>query len=72
MTTARNAIVTPNTSADNARNRPAGLPRHQRVGAAVASVVIAGLLIGGVAFGMIDSDETPAVTAGTTSVSTLA
>ena len=37
MTTDRSAIVTPNTSTDNARNRPAGLPRRQRVASAAAS-----------------------------------
>lgn len=72
MTTVRNAIVTPNTSTDNARNRPASLPRRQRVASAIASAVISGVLLGGVVFGMLETNDTSAVTAGTPSVSTSA
>jgi len=61
MTTDRTAIVTPNTSADNARNRPAGLPRRQRVSSALASLVISGVMLGGVVFGMLDSHDAPLV-----------
>jgi hypothetical protein len=60
MTTDRTAIVTPNTSADNARNRPASLPRRHRVASAIASAVISGVLLGGVVFGMIDSNDATA------------
>ena len=72
MTTARNAIVTPNTSTDNARNRPAGLPRRHRVASAIASAVVSGVMLGGVVFGMLETNDAPAVTAGTASVSTFA
>ena len=72
MTADRTAIVPPNASADNARNRPAGLPRRQRVASAIASAVISGLLLGGVMFGMADLDEAPAVTAGTPDAAALA
>jgi len=61
MTTDRTAIVTPNTSADNARNRPSGLPRRQRVASALASVVVAGVMLGGVVLGLIDSHDAPLV-----------
>ena len=71
MTTDRTAIVTPNTSADNARNRPASLPRRQRVASAIASAVISGALLGGVVFGMLDSNDAPVVTAGTAATSSL-
>jgi len=64
MTTDHTAIVTPNTSADRARNRPAGLPRRQRVASAIASAVIAGVMLGGVVFGMTGSHEGPLVAAG--------
>ena len=57
MTTDRTAIVTPNTSADSARNRPASLPRRQRVASAIASAVISGVLLGSVVFGMVDSND---------------
>ena len=70
MTTDRRTIVTPNASADNARNRPASLPRRQRVASAVASAVISSVLLGGVVFGMIDSSDSPVVTAGTATAST--
>ena len=72
MTTHRTAIVTPNTSTDNARNRPAGLPRRHRVASAIASAVISGVLLGSVVFGMVDSRDAATVTAGTASVATLA
>jgi hypothetical protein len=65
MTTDHIAIVTPNTSADQARNRPASLPRRQRVASAIASAVISGVMLGGVVFGMTDSHEGPLVAAGT-------
>jgi len=61
MTTHRTAIVTPNTTTDNARNRPAGLPRRQRAVSMVASAVISGVMLGGVVFGMTDSHEAPLV-----------
>lgn len=64
MTTDRTAIVTPNACADNARNRPSGLPRRQRVASALASVVVSGVMLGGVVFGMLDSHETPLVASG--------
>lgn len=57
MTTDRTAIVTPSTSADNARNRPSGLPRRQRVASALASVAVSGVMLGGVVFGMLDSHD---------------
>ena len=72
MTTDRTAIVTPNTSADNAPNRPAGLPRRQRVAAAIASAVISSVVLGGIAFGMCESGDAPALTAGGAVASTLA
>ena len=72
MTTVRNAIVTPNTSTDNARNRPASLPRRQRVASAIASAVISSVLLGGVVFGMLDASDAPVVTAGTAATSDLA
>ncbi len=72
MTADRTRIVTPNTSADNARNRPAGLPRRQRVASAIASALISGVLLGGIAFGMLDSNDAPVVTAGTASASNVA
>ena len=70
MTTDRTAIVTPNTSADNAPNRPAGLPRRQRAVAAIASAVISGLVLGGIAFGMCESGDAPVLTAGGATAST--
>ena len=69
MTTDRTAIVTPNASADNARNRPAGLPRRQRVASAIASVAISGVLLGAVVFGMLEANDVPVVTAGTAATS---
>lgn len=72
MTTARHLVVTPNTSADNASNRPASLPRRQRLAAAIASAVISGVVLGGIAFGMCDSGDAPVVTAGGAAASTLA
>jgi hypothetical protein len=68
MTTDRTAIVTPNTSADKARNRPSGLPRRQRVASALASVVVSGVMLGGVAFGMLDSHDAPLLAAGQAAV----
>lgn len=61
MTTDRTAIVTPNTSADNARNRPTGLPRRQRAASALASVVVSGVMLGGIVVGMLDSNDAPLV-----------
>ena len=72
MTTDRTAIVTPCTSADNAPNRPAGLPRRQRVAAAIASAVISGLVLGGIAFGMCDGADAPVLTAASAAASALA
>jgi hypothetical protein len=60
----RTDIVTPNTSADNARNRPAGLPRRQRLGSAIVSAVISGVLLGGVVVGMTQASDGPQVMAG--------
>ncbi len=64
MTTVRNTIVTPNASADNAPNRPASLPRRQRVVSAIASAVISGVLLGSVVFGMLETNDAPVLTAG--------
>ena len=50
-------IVTPNTSTDNARNRPVGLPRRQRIGAGLASAVISAVLLAGVVVGMTDTHD---------------
>ena len=72
MTTVRNAIVTPNTSTDNARNRPASLPRRQRVASAIASAVISLVLLGGVVSGMLDASDARVVTAGTATTSSAA
>ncbi|MFL6697793.1 MAG: hypothetical protein ACJ8GJ_11540 [Vitreoscilla sp.] len=69
MTTDRSAIVTPNTSTDNARNRPARLPRRQRIVSALASAVVAGVMLGGVVFGMVQANDAPVVAAGPASVS---
>ncbi len=63
MTTDRTAVVTPNTSTDNAHNRPARLPRRQRVVSALASAAISGVMLGGVVFGMIDTPDAPVVAA---------
>ncbi len=57
-------VVTPNTSTDNARNRPAGLPCRQRIGSAIASALISGVLLGSVIYGMTDSNDGPQVMAG--------
>ena len=67
MTTARNLIVTPNTSADNASNRPTGLSARQRVATALASAVVSGVVLGGIAFGMCETSDAPVVTAGAAS-----
>ncbi len=72
MTAHRTAILPPNTSVDNARNRPASLPRRHRVASAIASALISGVLLGGVVFGMVDSKDAAAVTAGTASVASQA
>ena len=72
MTTDRTAIVTPNTSADNARNRPARLARRPRLVAAIASAVISGVVLGGIAVGMCDTDAGVVVTAGSATTSTQA
>ena len=65
MTTTRtDDIVTPNASADNASNRPAGLPRRQRLASAIASALISGVLLGGVAYGMADVNDAPGAMAG--------
>jgi len=64
MTTDRTAIVTPNTSADNARNRPTCLPPRQRAVSALASVVVSGVMIGAIVLGMLDSSDAPLVAAG--------
>jgi hypothetical protein len=63
MTTDRSAIVTPNTSTDNARNRPGRLPRRQRVASALASAAIAGVMLGGLVFGMVHGNDAPVVAA---------
>jgi ferric-dicitrate binding protein FerR (iron transport regulator) len=64
MTTTRTEHVTPNTSADNAANRPTGLPRRQRAAAAIASGLISAVLLGGVLYGFIGPVDAPAVIAG--------
>jgi hypothetical protein len=72
MTADRTAIVTPNTSADNAHNRPARLPRGSRFAAAIASAVISGVVLGGIAVGMCDTNDASVVTAGSATTSTQA
>ena len=64
MTTTRTEHVTPNTSTDNAANRPTGLPRRQRAAAAIASAVISAALLGGVLCGFIGPVDAPAAMAG--------
>ena len=64
MTAPRRAIVTPNASADTARNRPQGLPRRQRVAAAIAGGVVSCVLLGGVLAAMTGPIDAPAVIAG--------
>ena len=64
MTTPRTDIVTPNTSTDNASNRPARLPRRERVASAIASALISGVLLGGIVYGIAGSSDAPVVTAG--------
>ena len=64
MTATRHAIVTPNTSADSAANRPGRLPRRQRTAAAVASGIVAGFLLGGVLFGFTGFVDAPVVISG--------
>ena len=64
MTTTHNAIVTPNTDADQAANRPARLSRRQRVASAIASAVISGVLLGGVVYGITGTSPASVVTAG--------
>ena len=72
MTTTRtDDIVTPNASTDNASNRPAGLPRRQRLASAIASAVISGVLLGGIAYGMADSSDAPGVMAGEAATASL-
>ncbi len=72
MTTDRRLPITPNASADDARHRPTSLPRRQRAAAAIASVVISVLALGGIAVGMTGAGDASVVTAGTASVSTRA
>jgi hypothetical protein len=69
MTTDHTAIITPNASADNAHNRPARLPRGSRFAAAIASAVISGVVLGGIAVGMCDTDDSAVVTAGSATTS---
>jgi len=69
MTTDRSPLATPNASADNARNRPSCLPRRERVVSALASVVVSGVMLGGVVFGMIDSNDAPLVASGAAAAS---
>jgi hypothetical protein len=64
MPTDRNRTVSPNTSADQAPNRPAGLPRRQRIGLGLAGAVISGVLLGGVVLGMADTSDGARVMAG--------
>ena len=64
MTTDRIEFVTPNASADGAPNRPARLPRRQRVASAIASAVISGVLLGGVVYGITGTSPASVVTAG--------
>ena len=64
MTPTRTEPVTPNTSADNAANRPAGLPRRQRAAAAIASGVVSAVLLGGVLYGFVAPTDAPGVIAG--------
>lgn len=60
--TARTELVTPNASADAATNRPARLPRRQRVAAAIASSVISGVMLGSVLWGMTNFVDAPVLT----------
>ena len=64
MTTARTEFVTPNTSTDGAPNRPARLPRRQRVVAAIASGVISVVVLGGVLCAMTGPVDAPVMIAG--------
>ena len=64
MTASHRAIVTPNTSTDHAPNRPAPLPRRQRVAAAIASALISAFVLGGVLCGFTGAGDAPAVIAG--------
>jgi hypothetical protein len=64
MTAARHAIVTPNTSADTAANRPGRLPRCQRATAGVAAGIVAIVLLGGVLCGFTGVIDAPVVISG--------
>lgn len=64
MTAERTQLVTPNTSADEATNCPARLPRRQRVAAAIASGVISGVVLGAVLWGITGPVDAPVVIVG--------
>ena len=64
MTAARRAIVTPETSADSAANRPGRLPRRQRAAAGVAAGIVAIVLLGGVLCGFTGGIDAPVVISG--------